>query len=69
MEETMKLVTKEQWDKLSPRSQGYVCYLQGNLPGSELKGIVNPYFKHTKQHRDFYEGEYDAVIETVESEG
>jgi hypothetical protein len=32
----VKLVTKAQWDKLLPRSQGYVLYRQGGIYGSEL---------------------------------
>lgn len=64
----MKLVTKGQWDNLSPKSQGYIMYMQAELPGSELKGVTNPYFTHTKQHRDFYEGEQQAVIDVMDGE-
>lgn len=64
----MKMMTKEQWDRMSPKSQGYVLYLQEKLPGSELKGVTNPYFAHTKQHKDFCDGELQAVLEVQDGE-
>ncbi len=64
----MKLITKEQWNRLSPKSQGYVYYLQADIPGSELKDVTNPYFAHTKQYRDFCEGERVAVLEVQDGE-
>lgn len=64
----MKLFTKADWDRMSPKSQGYVLYLQAALPDSELKGVTNPYFSHTKQHKDFCEGELQAVLEVQDGE-
>lgn len=64
----MTLFTKEHWDKMSPKSQGYILYLQQELPGSELKGVTNPYFEHTKQYKDFCEGELQAVLEVQDGE-
>ena len=65
----MKLITKAEWDRMSPKSKGYVAYLQAELPGSELKGLTNPYFNYTNQHADFCEGEDLAVQEVQEGEG
>lgn len=64
----MKLMTKVEWDRMSPKSQGYVLYLQAELPGSELKGVNNPYFPHMKQHKDFCEGERMAILEVQDAE-
>jgi len=64
----VKFVTRAEWDKMSPKSQGYVAYLQAELPGSELKGLVNPYFVHSKQYKDFCEGERMAVMEVQDGE-
>ena len=64
----MKLVTKEQWSKMSPKTQGYLVYMQANLPSSELAGLTNPYFGHTKAYRDFCEGEREAVLEAQDGE-
>lgn len=64
----MKMMTKAEWDRMSPKSKGYVMYLQAELPGSELKGVSNPYFEHTKQHKDFNEGEQMAMLEVQDGE-
>lgn len=64
----MKLITKVEWDRMSPKSKGYILYLQAELPGSELKGLANPYFNHTKQYADFCEGENLAVNEVQDGE-
>jgi len=64
----MKLVTKEQWDRMSPKVQGYVLYIQASLPGSELKDMTNPYPEWMKAHRDFCEGEREAMLEVQDGE-
>ena len=64
----MKLVSKEAWENLSPRSKGYVLYMQGELPGSELKGLSNPYRKGSANASKFEEGERIAVLEAQDSE-
>jgi hypothetical protein len=64
----MKIITKEAWEKLSPRSKGYVLYMQGELPGSELKGLNNPYRKGSANAVKFEEGERIAVLEAQDSE-
>ena len=35
---TIKLVTLAEYKNLKPKLQGYVAYMQGQQPGSELKG-------------------------------
>jgi hypothetical protein len=65
----VKLVTKEAWDKLSPRSQGYVLYSQAELKGSQLKGLTNPYRKGSDKWNAFIDGERIACLEAQDSEG
>lgn len=64
----MKLVTKQQWDKMSPTMQGYTNYLQGELPGSELKGLTNPYFSNSQESCAFEDGEREAILEVQDGE-
>lgn len=64
----MKLVTKQQWDKMSPTMQGYSCYIQGEHQGSELKGLTNPYFSHTRAFREFEDGQNEAILEVQDGE-
>jgi hypothetical protein len=64
----VKLVTKEQWDKMNPKSQGYCVYMQGSLPGSELADVVCPYRLGSKQAKEYAEGEMAAVLDAQDSE-
>jgi hypothetical protein len=64
----MKLVTKDAWEMLTPRSQGYVLYMQEELPGSELKGLKNPYRKNSANYAKFEEGERVACQDAQDSE-
>jgi hypothetical protein len=64
----VKLVTKEAWEKLSPRSQGYVIYSQAQLKGSELKGLTNPYRKGSEKWNAFEDGERIACLEAQEGD-
>lgn len=64
----VKLVTKERWLKLSPKSQGYVLYMQSELPESELKGLGNPYAAFMRAHRDFQDGENEAILEAQDAD-
>jgi hypothetical protein len=64
----MKLVTREKWNKLSPRSKGYVLYMQAELPGSELKGLSNPYRWGSANASKFEEGERLAVLEAQDGD-
>lgn len=64
----MKLVTKSEWDALSPRAKGYILYAQAELEGSELKGLENPYPAGSYEHIWFTQGESEAAIEAQDSE-
>lgn len=64
----IKLITKAQWDKMLPTTQGYLCYLQGGLPGSELKAAVCPYRAGTAKAKEFAAGEFAAMLDAQDSE-
>lgn len=64
----IKLLTKEQWDRLTPRGQGFSSYLQGNLPGSELKDVVCPYPQGSQQAKDYAAGEFTAMLNAQDGE-
>lgn len=64
----VKLITKEQWDKMSPRSRGYIAYWQGNLPGSELKDVTCPYPVGTQGQKDYAAGEFTAMLDAQDGE-
>ena len=53
---------------LNPKSQGYVLYMQEEWPGSELKGLSNPYRKDSKEWKAFEEGERIACLDAQDSE-
>ena len=64
----VKLVTREQWDKMAPCQQGYVLYTQGGVNGSELWNASCPYPKGSKKYKDFSEGEIIAALDAQDSE-
>lgn len=65
----MKLVTLEAFKKLRPRAQGYVSYMEAELPGSELKKHqANPYQKDTKDYEEFAAGQQLGVLIAQDSE-
>jgi hypothetical protein len=64
----MKLVTKAEWETMNPYSQGYVLYLQEELPGSELKGVPCPYDPHSKEEKEFSEGSFKAMLDVQDGE-
>ena len=64
----IKLVTKAQWEKMSARTRGYLGYMQGNFPGSELHGITCPYPKGSQEAKDYAAGEFAAMMDAQDSE-
>lgn len=57
-----KLITRLEWDKLNPTQKGFVVYMQGCLPGSELKGLTNPFIRGSSQWRDYESGGIRAAM-------
>lgn len=63
-----RLVTLEQYNQLPPVARAYVVYMQGDLPGSELKGLSNPYPAGSTEHEQWSYGERLAVQQAQDSE-
>lgn len=64
----MKLVTKSEWEYMTPYAQGYVLYMQEEHPGSELKGLRSPYADESLDALSFADGERAAVLAAQDSE-
>lgn len=62
------LITREEWDKLTPFEQGLTLYLQQHLPGSELADTRCPYAPGSAEHRAFMAGEQRGVLIAQDSE-
>jgi hypothetical protein len=63
-----RLITLSAWRELPPKTQGYALYMQGALPGSELKDATNPYPLGSFAHANFEEGVRRGVLEAQDSE-
>lgn len=67
--EPTKLITKVEYFKLAPCDQGYVCYMQAEQPGSELKPHqYNPYASGSLNHIAWNQGQFNAMLEAQDSE-
>lgn len=64
----VKLITKAQWEKMAPRTRGYIVYWQTNLPGSELKDVTCPYPAGSKEAKEFAAGEFAAMMDAQDGE-
>lgn len=64
----IRKITKAQWDNYSPEIQGYVLYIQGALPDSELKDLKCPYLLGSKEAKEFAAGEFNAMLDTQDGE-
>lgn len=62
------LYTLKEWKLLNPHAQGYILYMEADIPGSELKGVECPYEVGTKQREKFDRGEMQAVLLAQDSE-
>ena len=65
----MTLITKAEWDRLTPKQQGYAQYMQGAWPGSELKRLKNPYKRGTDEYDQYKRGQAVAVQDAQDSDG
>lgn len=64
----MKLLTRAEWEKLSPFAQGYAIYMQEAHPGSELKGLTNPYPSGSTEAKEYDRGEFQATLDVQDGE-
>jgi len=62
------LITKAEYDTLTPSEKGYIVYWQGSRPGSELKDEKNPYPEGSPEHAEWLRGEGIAVQNAQDSE-
>lgn len=63
-----RLITRAEWEKLSPFRQGFALYMQGSWPTSELAGVKNPYDKTSDEWTEFRRGEQQAVLDAQDGE-
>ena len=68
MPSEIKLVTMAEFEKMKPKQQGFVLYMQQAWPGSELRDIRNPYKKGTPENDEFLAGELRGVLAAQDSE-
>lgn len=61
-----RALTRSEYDRLTPRQQGFVTYMQGAW--NPAVPNFNQYRPGSKQHREFTEGEQHAVIVAQDSE-
>ena len=65
----MDLVALEEYEKLTPRQQGYVVYLQAELPGSGLRGHQgNPYPPGSRGATEWDRGARVACLQVQDAE-
>lgn len=62
------LISKAEYDALAPRTQGYVCYMQAALTGSEIPDRC-PYRNGTKNALAWQHGLTAAMLAVQEGEG
>lgn len=63
-----RLISRDEWRKLSPYRQGYVLYMQAEWPTSELTGEQNPHARSTPAWEEFCRGEYCAMLDAQDGE-
>jgi hypothetical protein len=56
------LITLAKYKKLTPLQQGFVQYMQGAWPTSELKNEKNPYPKGSKKYKEWNDGQTAGVL-------
>lgn len=61
------LLTREEFDKLSPRAQGWVSYMEAEWPGSGLPRVCI-YPEGSKDAADWADGAFAAVLNAQDSE-
>lgn len=59
----MTLISKKEFELLTPFEQGFVIYMQAEHKGSELKDIKCPYPVSTPNYEEFVNGERMAVLQ------
>lgn len=63
-----QLITLEAWRKLTPFRQGYLLYMQGAWPTSEITNQPNPYKEGSDEWNAFCQGEQHAMLDAQDNE-
>lgn len=63
-----RLITRAEWQTLSPFHRGYTLYMQSAWPTSELNGEKNPYGEGTAEWAAFRQGEQRAALDAQDGE-
>ena len=63
-----RLISRDEWLKLSPFEQGHAYYYQASWPTSELTGEKNPHAKDSPEWTAFREGEQRAMLDVQDGE-
>lgn len=66
--EDVKLVTLAEYWQLPAVSQGYIVYMQADIPGSELRDLKNPYQPGSSKYMCWSRGQQQAALEAQESD-
>jgi hypothetical protein len=60
-------MTREEYDALSPRQQGYVTYMRAEWPGAQIPKS-NPYPSESPCHDEWQDGARAAYILVLDSD-
>lgn len=63
-----ELVTKKAYDVMTPTAQGFVQYMEGDWPGSELKDLTNPYPENSERYHEWNHGQALGAQQAQDSE-
>lgn len=63
----MKLLTADEYARLTPKQQGYATYMQAEIKGSRIPKKC-PYEKGSRNADQFGEGQFIGVLEAQEGE-
>jgi hypothetical protein len=68
MTREVRLITRREYDRMTPWRQGYAQYWQGAQEGSELRDLKNPYAVGTTERARWELGQLEACLIAQDSE-
>jgi hypothetical protein len=63
------MITKEEFEGLSPRDRGYVVYMCGareDEPNVPAEGCIYP--KDSEDYKEYLAGQHEALLEVIDGE-
>ena len=63
----MRLMTRKEYNALTPEAKGYVSYMQAAWPGSKVPEKC-PYPKGSSEHKMWTEGNFKAMLSVQDAE-